>query len=460
MDNGAPDDASGVFSRDRVLVVLQVARLLRDDPGKAADDVVGAVTWAASRAGRQPDDAVQTAMLGRIARAALRRARLTSMRTARGRLELVESPGLADDDAATDPAAAIRDGWLSLTLAERVAVALHAVGGLEAPRIAREARRSPAGVRRDLDRGLSFLSEVAGLPIGAGDQASASADVIGRALVARAAGSAHDDVLVASLSRRLMARGGEPRARGRFVLAGVAVVVTALVVAASWRLAADDPADDLADHSALADPADAGLPVLPPAPGGLKLVGYHGIMLTVPMAWAQVAAPCDSVTDNYVVYPVSPRSAPCDVLAPRLSGLSFGAADQVDLPSLNRSPGEVTLDRVVVTSIRREGTRFVQVAAMLDANVAVTVRSTERSQVRAVIASVQRVPAGFAVMPMVEGLGPAAAQARLERAGLTGMVYQDPSQVGYHPLVVAKQAPAVGTLLAENEVASLGVVLR
>ena len=459
MDDGKLRADYVSFARNRGADVLRVAGLLHEDPLAARSAALAALRFGAARAHVLHDDrARDAAVLGRLARTARLSSLVSSLRGQRGGLQ-VQDHVVHRDDEQDCGEADLGAAWFSLTTDERAAIALYEMTGIGVHDVARMTWRRTASVQRELDRGHAFLAEVAGVSNA-------------RLVVARLRRSIRvanpDRTEVTQLVAELLTEPAvwsrsRTAGRGSLITVGTGATVAVLIAASLW-FRGSDQAPSAAAPTDAAGPADTvptvdGLP-LPTPSSGLKLVGYEGIMLTVPIWLEGAARSCDDVGENLVVYPDNPDDAPCADLPANLSTLSFGAANRLDLPSLNRNTRELFPDRVVVTSIRRDGRDFVQYAALLDENVAVAVRSPDRHLVHAVISSVQLVPPSFAVMPDVEGLNPVRAMTTLRAVGLSAMQFQDPSPVEGLRLVVANQAPAVGTVLATNEIVSLGVIPR
>jgi hypothetical protein len=360
---------------------------------------------------------------------------------------------VADEGHHLDADVAVRNALPALTDRERAVVVLRILGGLDERSVAHALHRPTWTVRRDLDRALSFLGEVAGANAPDEDPA-----VVRHALSNAAYPQSAVDRVLARLSAGLLER--PPKAPPRRTMLAAAVAVVVAIGAGYTQLHQSGPGINSAGQRTNR-PVEPSRIERPEASPWLKIVGFKAVMVTVPETWKQAARNCARVRGSTVVYPIWGRPAPCDDVPGGHSTVSFGYASELHRPDLNRSLDEAGADRVGVTGVRRQDGMFVQSAVLIDADVAVTVRSSSRRELAAIVSSIAPMPPGYVVMPDCLDLDPTKAEAILADRDLTPHVFADPSIAGLGlPLHVVAQNPPVGTLLPFDSDVNLGVVPR
>jgi DNA-directed RNA polymerase specialized sigma24 family protein len=443
------------FASTHLASVLHVATLLTGNKALAAELSLEAMRRIYGRSTASDDQARLRQVYAAVLRG-WRRRRRTPLEQAQGPLELQDLRPESATATVTAPSTdnIIRDGLRALTDGERSVLVLHVVAGLEVDDISRVVRRPGRLVRRDLATSLAFLADASST---GSSRIEAQTE---QALKMRPRGQTEAAELLTKLQTALAADSTRPRRSRASLVVGAAAATAVVVVAAFLVGRSGDSGDVATDDPATSPQTDATSLELPRTPSGLKLVGFQRIMLTVPESWEQSTPLCINVYNDSVLYPMDNELPPCIEATVPGSSVGFGRYNTIEgHVAFKRDHRILAGEPLFVSQVIKGNGEFLQYAALKNANVAVSVRSTERADLTMILSSVQEVPATYVVVPNCLKLDPDKASDLLGDNALNGQIFADSSNAGSPlPVSVVTQSPPVGTLLPFDATVNLGVL--
>ncbi|MBA2774495.1 MAG: hypothetical protein H0U36_10700 [Nocardioidaceae bacterium] len=409
------------FVGSHVQRLARVADLLTSDRAEADRMVVAAFArlyrvWPSVARSRDPLAAARRQLVSAYVRGARRRT------SGRGQpaLQLADGIGAASDQVR------VTDVWeavLDLTPRQRSVLVLRLFEGLTDGAVARTMAMPTFVVARSARTALQHVSmtadlapvdEIAGQRYAEGRERAAVE--VAECLSEHHRGEADAADLVAKI--RDAARAVTPHRSRRvpILVAGTAaVLVLAAVVAPRWwGQPSDTPTTTVT------------APVLPSAPSGTRLVGYADVVVAVPFEWPHNAPRCSGEVADSVIYPdatggdacpADPRSSTATFTNPTSSAMYYSS---IQPPQIDVIAGR----RVLGTALTRKKAAYEQTVIVPSSGFWMVVRSPQRSVVREIVASVQVVPRGFAIVPPCRGQRLREASAELIAAGLKPVIAQ------------------------------------
>lgn len=237
------------------------------------------------------------------------------------------------------------------------------------------------------------------------------------------------------------------------VIIAAAATVLVLVGTGWWIWTRGEPTNR--------EPAPAGqvrrapsttLAPMPTAPFGTKIVGYRGIMLTLPGKWATVAN-CGQAGHRILRFPTDPPVSNCPYFRRHSStGVVSFYNSTVGPPGLlgKTVPGrEIGGVQVRLTDVIRLRSLYDQALAVPSKQFYVDVFAPRRALVNRIIKSARAVPAGYTAVPEVVGSRKSSAIRQLTAAGLRPSKPKPPLVLccPVRPVRVAVQHPAAGSVV-------------
>jgi hypothetical protein len=373
--------------------------------------------------------------------------------------------GLQLQELGAQPPAAVDDPnelWAALwqlTEQERAAVVLRSHVGLDDAAIPAALGRSLAAVEQDLDVAYDVLAHAA-RPSGH--------DVFDVESPLRAFFAAHAELRpeTAAVEQRAAVLATR-RKRTRYTAAAVAAAIALATVVTGVMATRPGPQPTATQGTYTAptgppawviQPRSPSLPDLGPR---RKLVGFRTVMVAVPASWTQVAARCDKLTEDSVVFPTVPHAALCgDDDVPRgLSAVSFNR-DTSGEPEVEGDfgPRRTHAGDFVVTRPRTGG-RYVAYTSAPDVGFGMSIVSDSRRRLNRIINSITVIPAGYQSVPWLVGRP---SEQAVQIASARGLVVDQRFRPGFVPvpLLVARQSKAVGTVLPAKARIALDLVPR
>jgi hypothetical protein len=233
--------------------------------------------------------------------------------------------------------------------------------------------------------------------------------------------------------------------RRRIVSVAAAGVAAAAVVVAAMTLAPNSPTAPDRGDPPIANP-------VPVAPDGYRLVGMNGIVVAVPEGWGTNEVMCGVATSDTVYFPGNST-------ATRACGYRGPAADQVSLVSTSsewaqgytgwRDGGEVGEHHLRVVPIDDKSVGPWSAAVMVeDLDVIVSIKSNVRSEVEAILESLDVLPEGYATVPPPRVWGPIGnVTTAISLAGLNPVVVEE-YRPGWSAGSLIRTEPALGSVVA------------
>lgn len=402
--------------------LAQLADLLTGDRARADEVVVDAYArlyrvWPSVARSEDPLAAARRRLVSAYLRSARRRIRQQPEPAA---LQLVDGVGAAPDALrAKDVWEAVRD----LAPRQRSVMVLRLFAGLPDRAVARTMAMPTYVVARvfrsaleqvSMTAGLTGRHEISGQPYAEGRE-RAAVDVAA-CLVEHHRVEAQVESLVAKIRETTRAITPRRSLKTPILATGTAVVlVFAAVAVPHWW---DQPSD--------APATTAAVPVLPPVPAGIRLVGFADVVVAVPAHWAHNASRCSGEVADSVIYPdategaacpADPRSSTAIFTNPTSSAMYYSS---IQPPQIDEIGGR----RVLGTALTRKHAAYEQIVIVPSSGFWMVVRSPRESVVRQVVASIQEVPRGFAIVPPCRGQRLRDASADVVAAGLRPVITQ------------------------------------
>jgi hypothetical protein len=243
----------------------------------------------------------------------------------------------------------------------------------------------------------------------------------------------------------------ERPSRGSQSLRGKAVAATAAVVlvGTGWSMWLRDDPPGLPPAGSGHHPGSTGKVDSPFASAGAWIVGYRGLMLTLPGEWA-TAGGCGSGASRVVVFPSAEPVYQCRLPRSDAPEVVVRFDDSiVGPPSLlgkTVSGGTIGGQQILLTDVTRRGSSYRQALAVPGEHFYVSVAAQRRAVVNRILESARAIPPAYTAVPPVVGSRRSVAIHRLRAAGL---VRGEPKR----PLAsccgrrVTTQVPAAGSVV-------------
>lgn len=409
------------FVGSHVQRLAQLADLLTGDSVEADRVVVEAFArlyrlWPSVAASGDPLAAARR----RLVSAYLRSARRRTGQQPEPALQLADGVGAGRD------APRVMDVWqavLDLTPKQRSVLVLRLFEDFPDRDVARAMTMPTFVVARvtrsaleqvSMTAGLTGEDEISGQPRAEGRE-RAAVDVAA-CLVEHHRGEVDADTLVAKIREATGVITPRHSLKIPILATGTAaVLVFAAVASPHWW---DQPSD--------APAAAAAVPVLPSAPAGTRLVGYADVVVAVPADWAHNASRCSGEVADSVLYPdaiegaacpADPRSSTATFTNPTSSAMYYSS---IQPPQIDEIGGR----RVLGTALTRKKAAYEQTVTVPSSGFWMVVRSPQESVVRQIVASIEEVPRGFAIVPPCRGQRLRDASADVVAAGLRPVITQ------------------------------------
>lgn len=231
-------------------------------------------------------------------------------------------------------------------------------------------------------------------------------------------------------------------------------VVVLITVVDSDRSPSERSAERSAPPTSGPDAAAVGTQPTEQAHGPYVWVGYRGLMVSMPRAWAASDPRSCDITST-----LPPRQwvrARCATRgAPAASVVWLTRMPAAD-PSSNTSAGPGR--GVVAGPIRSTGTSWTQAVSRRPGNVVVEIASASRPELSRLVASARSIPPDWVVVPALSGTDPKAAIRRLRALGLVPRVNHNSGLTLPPETAVVDQNPTEGQVVTPGSRVAFSVL--
>jgi DNA-directed RNA polymerase specialized sigma24 family protein len=456
-------DRFDVFAANHVGELMALARCLTSDTTESQQLVEDALIEA-SRSWQRGDGARLCVARRQLVRGYLGHRRPLPLRPMRGALELTDRSTVHGTDAgAVDPLGpeVLGQGLAEIAPRHLVTLALRVDRDLSVAETASVLRRTPAVVRRRERRAFEEVRLGADLApavsTGADEESDSSLrDSVRTALTVRSVAEFDATSLLQQVTERTHRTGGRlPSSRLVLLSAGIAAAALSVSLAVGTLLD-HGQLDDV--HSPDGGGRGVGGAVRPPAPPGMRLVGYRGLAVAVPANWRLQGSSCGRVVVLGGGRQHGSNGGSCAAIGPVSLTMEDALPNSPPLFTPSRRTIRVAGHEAQRSVLSRVEDGYQQTVFVFGADFLMTVRAPEKATVKAVVASLNEVPTGFAVVPDCESLPVHDAVAALTAVDLTSSIAHSSSLSTWRdePPVIFQNTPS-GAVVRSGTAVSLTI---